>query len=715
MPVYSSKDKVKCGVPLGGVGAGKIEILPNGCFDYLTFLNNWRDPIVDMRNKEAGFAKGLLGFHFGAQVKWNGGSVVRILQTEKLNNYPTIKEIKYSGIFPKAVLAYHDQSLPVNITLNAYSSFIPGDYKNSSIPGVLFDFSIENKKNIPVDVTLFMICRNVSGKWYINRTNKPVKMGQDEMGIEFTQTKRYKNDSKSGDLCMSVKASGKIGYMNGWNSQTVNFIYTPETLGLDAVDYLIKCGQLPNSDSAYETKNENIQLASCLSDTFRIPASKTNNTTFSLGWHYPKHDYGHYYEKQFKSAPSVCKYLNKNKKALKKKVDLWTSEVLNAGMPEWLGDAVLNNLYTMISGSWLTKDGNFTLYESPQICPLMGTIDVGFYATLPVLLLFPEWEKRYLESFADAQRKDGYVPHDLGFECLDMPSDGTTFYKWKDLNSKFVLMLYRDYLRTKDKAYLKRLYPNAKKALAWLEKKSVGSHGLPENEGADQTFDTWDFFGVNSYTAGLYLAALRALEEMALILNDTVTADSCARKFKKGQKSYEDLLWSGEYYYTSVNGKKIYDSCTVGQLTGQWIAHLLGLGYILDKKKIRSSLKMIDKLNNHDSKYGCTNSVYPSGKRDDKFIHSRNYWPCVTYVYSSLCIYEGLTEQGLKASKKTYSTFANTVKNVWNQPDCVNPKDGSSVFGDYYMRNMGIWSIVFALGSKDKKVENMLKRLENLK
>ena len=58
MPRYTSHDNVKSGVPLGGIGAGKMEIMPNGSINFITFQNNWSVPLN-------GGAGGILGFHFG--------------------------------------------------------------------------------------------------------------------------------------------------------------------------------------------------------------------------------------------------------------------------------------------------------------------------------------------------------------------------------------------------------------------------------------------------------------------------------------------------------------------------------------------------------------------------------------------------------------------------------------------------------------------------
>ena len=57
---FGSKNVSHSGVPLGGIGAGKMEILPNGLWNGFTFLNNWSHPL-------AGPAEfpGILGYHLG--------------------------------------------------------------------------------------------------------------------------------------------------------------------------------------------------------------------------------------------------------------------------------------------------------------------------------------------------------------------------------------------------------------------------------------------------------------------------------------------------------------------------------------------------------------------------------------------------------------------------------------------------------------------------
>ncbi|MFC1566991.1 GH116 family glycosyl-hydrolase [bacterium] len=456
--MYSSKDRVKSGIPLGGIGTGKIEILPNGCFDNVTFLNNWRRPISNEENVKNGYDKGILGFHFGVFIKWGNKKIVRLLQTEKIKNYPTIQKIEFVGTYPKAVLRYFDKKLPVDIRLEAYSPIVPNDYELSSLPGAIFKFDFKSKVKESVEVMIFMIARNIVGKWYIGRTNKVCSLSNKTKGIHFTQEPGYDNDETFGDF--TISNTGNNGYYNAWNSQQINFIYNNNNISLEVIDFLKKYEKLPKVDNDFVLRNENIQLCSSICERITLNSDKTQSSVFTIGWHFPHHEYGHYYERKYKNSLQVCKYLEKNKAYIIKKINSWIDKVSQMKLPLWLEDGLLNNLYVLTSGTWYTRDGDFSIYESPFICPLMGTLDVGFYGTIPIAFLFPKLAKNYLQLFANAQRKDGYIPHDLGFECLNRPSDGTTFYQWKDLNSKFILMLYRDYLWTDDLSYLKKLYPN---------------------------------------------------------------------------------------------------------------------------------------------------------------------------------------------------------------------------------------------------------------
>ena len=247
-------------------------------------------------------------------------------------------------------------------------------------------------------------------------------------------------------------------------------------------------------------------------------------------------------------------------------IDAWQAPYVNdESKPLWYRGMLFNELYTLTDGGsfWGRPVGSdsktppsFALLECFDYA-YYGTLDVRFYASLPLLKFWPEIDKQVLREFADTvprewpekgqwvwksqqagepilhkRKKKGAVPHDLGvpegdpFIAVNEPGWQDT-NDWKDLNSKFILMVYRDYVLTgrNDTAFLRDTWPAVHEAITYLRQFDHGS-GIPENGGyPDQTYDSWVVRGVSAYCGGLWLAALRAAEEMGRVLGENQAAD----------------------------------------------------------------------------------------------------------------------------------------------------------------------------------------------
>jgi non-lysosomal glucosylceramidase len=297
---------------------------------------------------------------------------------------------------------------------------------------------------------------------------------------------------------------------------------------------------------------------------------------------------------------------------------------------------LFNELYTLTDGGtfWGRQSGadrrlppSFALLECFDYA-YYGTLDVRFYASLPLLKFWPDIDKQVLREFADTvprewpekglwvwktaqtgqpslheRKKVGAVPHDLGvpegdpFVAVNEPGWQDT-NNWKDLNSKFVLMVYRDYVLTgrTDKAFLQQTWPAVKGAIEYLRQFDQGG-GIPENSGyPDQTYDSWVVNGVSAYSGGLWLAALRAGEESARILGDKQSQNEYHELFLKGQSTYISRLWNGKFfrYDTEITNKDVIQT---DQLAGQWYAHMLGLGDIVPRQMQLSAIESIYAVN----------------------------------------------------------------------------------------------------------------------
>ncbi len=707
MPKYTSRDKVKSGLPLGGIGAGKMEIMPNGSINFITFQNNWSEPIV-------GEEGGILGFHFGIFTECAGKRIARLLQTNRVGTFPCVEKIEYEGVFPFARLNYHDKRLPLKIELTAFSPFIPQRSKDSSTPGTFLTFRLKNPTKKAIIASLLITGRNTVGNWGVGRFNAVTK-DKDQVHLTFKNDRRepLQNDFSMGDMTISVaQGAGEVTYLGEWNLQSECFRLKESNLRLVAWDSFSYTGSLPNVNTKDLVEGESIELGGALAVKFIIRPGQTKEIPLIYSWFFPTHTVGHAYAKYFKNSTEVSRYMFEDRQRLFKATKAWHDKLTSSRLPSWFRDALVNNLYPLFSSTWYGRKGEFAAYEAPVVCPLMGTLDVRFYGSIPLSIFFPDLELDAMKRFAQAQRKDGYIPHDLGRKRIDLPSNGTTYYKWKDLCSKFVLMCYRDYLITKDSAFLKKVYPRIKRAMEWEFAQDRNKDFLPDDEGQDQTFDMWNFYGTNSYTAGIFLAALLAAIKIAKVFGDKKVERLYRERFRNGKKNFEERLWNNRYfvnYVCSQNGCE--QSCTVAQLNGQWYAHLLGLGYIADRCKVRKAIKSILRLNDGKSRYGLVNSVFSDGRINRSSFHSRNVFPGMNYVFASLCIYEGFKKEGLKLAKKVWNNFVYNIKVPWNQPDVVNRTTGKPLFGDCYMRNMVIWSILLALSKKDSKAKATLRTI----
>src|SRR5690606_11718394 len=107
-----------------------------------------------------------------------------------------------------------------------------------------------------------------------------------------------------------------------------------------------------------------------------------------------------------------------------------------------------------------------------------------------------------------------------------------------------------------------------KKALefAWYGPGEVENEALKYQEGqtpwdpqkkgmlTGRQHNTYDisFFGPNSMTTSLYLAALRACSEMAAALGETENAEMYEAVYEAGVMAMENILWNGEYFVQIV-------------------------------------------------------------------------------------------------------------------------------------------------------------------
>ena len=713
---YTSSDKVISGMPLGGIGCGTLQLFPDGTRGVFTGLNNWEKPLGQLHWFRAGTAEDYrVSNPFAIFVNSKGKKVSKFLQKTPIDKCPTIEKIEFEADFPIGKLYFKDRDLNLDISLHAFSPFIKNDNKNSALPCAIYTFKVKNPTKEAVTVSILASAINAVGNWNVGRFNK-VFQKNNLTGVSFYKSNSHPWDGSAyGDITLATK-KGKdrtITYQGEWSYAGESFRGNIEDRRFDIWQSFSEKGELPNESSGKIAQGEGDEWMAALAVKFKLKPGEEKEIPFYYSWFMPNHHLGHMYENWFKDSRAVISYVDKKKKSLLKSTEDWQRVIKEAPLKEWLKDGLINYLSIITSASWWTKKDEFVMYENPVKWPLMDSLDVRYYGTMALAIFFPALEKNTMLLFKKNQRKDGRIPHDLGRSQINCPSDGTTAgHPWKDLSTKYALMAYRDFLWTKDFKFLKEIYPSVKKSMEWEFSTDKDGNGLPDNEGKDQTYDLWDFFGTNSYSSGIFLASLLACVKMAEAMKDKAFKKKCETYFSKGKESFEKELWNGSYYIAGKSGEKPYTASTAGQLNGQWYAHLLNLGYILPEEHVKKAVRTILDLNGKMSKFGIVNSVFPDGKIDKSSYHAENVWAGETYAFSALAIYEGFVREGLDVAKRTWSNFVQNTRNVWYQPDVIFAHDGSLGDGELYVRNMSLWAIPFALARHEKGAKEFLLKLE---
>lgn len=431
------------------------------------------------------------------------------------------------------------------------------------------------------------------------------------------------------------------------------------------------------------------------------PGSK-HTFTFLLSWFFPNCQNGHYYASRFNDAVDVATYILDNEKRLTNETRLWhKTYYLDSTLPYWLLVRLHAPISTLATGTCqLWKNGRFWAYEGVVCCP--GTCTHVWNYAQAMARLFPQLER----SVREMQDYGPAFTHQTGLVGY---RGGTRGYA-ADGQCGTILKTYREHQMSADYRFLRKNWAKIKKSLEFLIKQDGNEDGLIEN-GQHNTFDR-SFFGANTFVGSLYLAALRAGEEMSREMGDLPFAVRCQRIYQSGRNLSVERLWNGEYFIQDVelnlHPKFQYaDGCLSDQMFGQNWAHQLELSYLYPEKIVKASLKSVWKYNwtpdvaTHTSVHepercfagscepGLFNCTWPKSKHlEDKGVRYRNeVWTGVEYQVASGMIWEGMTKEGLSIVKGIHDRYHPLKRNPWNEVEC----------GDHYARALASWGVFAAL------------------
>jgi uncharacterized protein (DUF608 family) len=186
--VYTRKNSADfdyIGMPVGGICAGQLYLGGDGslwCWDIFntktmrdvrgvpTHARPYKRSEPDLR------AHHQLNQGFAVRVTEGGRTVTRTLNRD---GFP---EIEFRGQYPIGSVEYRDPKLPVKISLEAFSPFVPLDLENSAYPATILEYSVTNTSDQGVSGELFgwlenAVCirsrQTVAGQWRNRVVRRP--------------------------------------------------------------------------------------------------------------------------------------------------------------------------------------------------------------------------------------------------------------------------------------------------------------------------------------------------------------------------------------------------------------------------------------------------------------------------------------------------------------------------------------------------------------
>lgn len=702
------------GVPLGGVGAGKIELCRDGLFRNITINGNIDAPI-----------RRSAGTFFAVRSECGGKTLGRIISTERLHELFPVESLRFNGCYPQATLTAADRFFPINVTIHATGTIIPRNVKDSALPAALFRVRLTAKEE-PVKATVafsmenFLGCGGSVGALDQRRTFDEgyYHLWEERSGnIERPwQTDSAQGLLFEGGVKEEKRAEGNytLATDSAVSSRLIGWQYdNDKTVWRRFVD----TGCLPDQPGAASSGEPTAGAITVEAD---LAGGETRDILFVFAWYMPhfwqanETDYSHYYCNDFASAEEVALYSLKNFARLEKEAGEAPALLAASTLPSWFSRSLCNDAYVFSTCSWLTKDGRFSINEGPtHMFGCMGTLDQKLYANHYYSLFFPELDRSELLMFARAQGDDGGIQHDLGYGHLEQRKRP---HGWPDLSSALVILSLKHYQLTGDKEYLDEVYPCLVKALDYQLAMDTDGDGIANISGVGNTFDAEKYEGTSSYLATLWLAALRALEELARRRGDTMVAEQCRLRFARAKASAIEELWNGDFfvnYYDSANKRRCPNS-HYSQLAGEFFARLCGLGPLYGDQYVRQALSAMIRLNYHPQLKFPTNEATPQGKMSVRLMWG--WLPHARVYLAGTPFYFGMAEEGWRVLERLETVITDiNADNRWDQRLFFEPDTGKEHWGRFYMTAPATWYVYQALlGYRWDQSEGLLCLCPNL-
>jgi len=708
--------------PLGGIGTGTVSLGGRG---------NFRDWEIANRPDKG---RDLDNTFFSLWFRRDGGEArTMILESELTPPYrgafgiprgdlpgmPRFREGRFLGSYPFARLELSDARVPLDVSLECFNPFIPGNDEDSGIPVAIFYWHLENTGRAAIEATVMGSLQNMAGVDERGQNlNRFIDAGT-HRGLHMTTGKVSSDHPGFGSLALAT-AHADVTYTTRWARGEW---FDAQSLFWDDFSRDGRLDGITESDPSPDNTTD----VGSLGGIVRLEPGQAATIPFVMSWHFPnRQNYwlkeifgydadtsgpiiGNYYKQLFDDAWDVASYTTENLERLERETRLFHDALFSTTAPAEILDAVSSQSSIIRTETcFRIEDGTFFAFEGTGddhgCCPLNCTHVWNYEQALA--FLFPALERTMRETdFGHNTDDDGFMVFrsriPLGTPKWDFPHAAA------DGQMGTVVKLYREWQLSGDDAFLRRLWPRAKAALEfawkdWDPDRDGVMEGVQHN-----TYDI-EFRGPNPMMGAIYLTALKCAREMARAVGDGAAAANYARLAEQGRDALDRETWNGEYYVQAFDRAQeekyqVGAGCLSDQLLGQWMAHVVDQGYVLPEDHVKSAIHAVFQHNFKESfedhanpqriyalgdEAGLLLCSWPRGNRPLlPFVYSDEVWTGIEYQVAAHLIYEGYVDEGVRVVRAVRNRYDGQRRNPWNEVEC----------GNHYARALASWSLLLAL------------------
>lgn len=725
-------------MPIGGIGTGSFALSGMGALTDWQLMSRphrgWRPPLAHLllwvRTTEGDAYLRVLEGILHTQLDADSGA------PQALAGIPRMRATGFEAAYPFGRARLEDPLLPLRVSLTGFNPLIPESLDDSSLPMGLLQVQLAWRGSEPAEAALTFVLTNFIGsdgvKTDLKGNLSEVIATHGWKGVLFRKADPQP-DPCVGTLCLlcddsAAHVARRWAFQHSWGGKVLGII-----------DHLLREGVLP--DAAPEAPcppSDERGWDSSVSTRFTLHPHQPHTARFLLTWHFPYRDLRELgwfeestgksplvqnaYAQRFRDAVEVAEKVIPRLESLWEETHRWVSQVCRRKLPLAFKESALNTLTVLRSPTLfaITDSGrvHFLGFEGCNAttgCCHGSCTHVWNYEQATVSL-FPQIHGSMLESHLEY----GITEDGAHRFRLDLPLGANRYsHAAADGQMGTLVRIYQHYRRTRDRAWLKRVYPKAQQmlAFAWVE----GGWDADQDgvmEGAQHNTHDVEFFGPNPLCGVWYLAALRACEEMARVLGDTGFQRRCRNLFEQGSDWIDTHLFNGEYYIQQIRRPQqtphpmtckhvppdplpyqIGNGCQIDQLAGQYKANRAGLGDLLKREHIISALRSIMRYNwrqgfhahyNHMRTYALGDEAgviicsYPYGRPEVPLPYAFECWTGLEYLLARLLRDYGLHAEAERVVRAVRARHDGRRRNPFNEPEC----------GSFYARAMAAWALV---------------------